>query len=90
MAKILNNLVMHGASGQLGNQLVFRQGKGGQTIIAAKPRVSAGRALNPTQLAQQEAFRTAIAYAKSTKDEDVYITKTQGTTLSAFNAAVAD
>ncbi len=90
MAKILNNLVMQGTSGQLGNQLVFRQGKGGQTIIATKPTYSAGRTFKPTQLAQQEAFRNAIAYAKTAKDEDVYITKAQGTTLSAFNAAVAD
>ncbi len=90
MAKIQNNVVMHGVSGQLNNQIVFRQGKGGQTIIAAKPSYSAGRTFNPAQLARQEAFRNAIAYAKSAKDEDLYITKAQGTTLSAFNAAVAD
>jgi hypothetical protein len=88
MAKIQNNIVMHGASGQLGNQIVFRRGKGGQTSISAKP--AGGRTFNPAQLAQQEAFRNAIAYAKSAKDEDVYLTKAQGTTLSAFNVAVAD
>ena len=88
MAKIQNNVVMHGASGKLANQIVFRKGKGGQLIVSAKP--STGRTFNPTQLAQQEAFRDAIAYAKSAKDEDVYTTKAQGTTLSAFNAAVAD
>ena len=88
MAKSLNNIVMHGASGKLGNQIVFRQGKGGQTIITVKP--AAGRNFNPTQLAHQEAFRDAIAYAKSAKDETTYITKAQGTTMSAFNAAVAD
>ena len=88
MAKSLNNIVMHGASGKLGNQIVFRQGKGGQTIIAVKP--AAGRTFTPTQLTHQEAFRYAIAYAKSAKDEMTYITKAQGTTMSAFNAAVAD
>ena len=88
MAKSLNNIVMHGASGKLGNQIVFRQGKGGQTIIAVKP--AAGRTFTPTQLTHQEAFRYAIAYAKSAKDETAYITKAQGTTMSAFNAAVAD
>ena len=88
MAKSLNNIVMYGASGKLGNQIVFRQGKGGQTIIAAKP--AAGRSFNPTQQAHQEAFREAIAYARSAKDEAIYITKSQGTTMNAFNAAVAD
>jgi hypothetical protein len=88
MAKSLNNIVMHGASGKLGNQIVFRQGKGGQTIIAVKP--AAGRNFNPTQQAHQEAFRNAIAYARSAKDETIYLTKSQGTTMNAFNAAVAD
>jgi hypothetical protein len=88
MAKIQNNVVMHGASGKLGNQIVFRQGKGGQMIVSVRP--AGGRTFNPTQLAHQDAFRKAIAYAKSAKDEDIYLTKAQGTTLSAFNAAVAD
>ncbi|MEP6895765.1 MAG: hypothetical protein ABI986_09180 [Chloroflexota bacterium] len=88
MAKVLNNLVMQGLSGSLGNQLVIRKGKGGQTIITAKP--AAGRNFNPTQLAHQQAFRDAIAYAKSARDEVTYLTKAQGTTMSAFNAAVAD
>jgi hypothetical protein len=88
MAKSLNNIVMHGASGKLGNQIVFRQGKGGQTIIAVKP--AAGRNFNATQQVHQDAFRNAIAYAKTAKDENIYLTKAQGTTMTAFNAAVAD
>ena len=88
MAKSLNNIVMYGASGKLGNQIVFRQGKGGQTIIAVKP--AAGRSFNPAQQAHQDAFRNAIAYAKTAKDETIYLTKSQGTTMTAFNAAVAD
>lgn len=48
------------------------------------------RDFNATQLAHQEAFREAIAYAKTAKDQAVYITRAQGTTLSAFNVAVAD
>lgn len=88
MAKSLNNIVMYGASGKLGNQIVFRQGKGGQTIIATKP--AAGRNFNANQQAHHEAFREAIMYAKSAKDETIYLTKSQGTTMTAFNAAVAD
>src|SRR5678816_2382814 len=57
-------------------------------IISAMP--TTGRDFNPAQQAHQEAFRNAIAYAKSAKDETIYITKAQGTTMNAFNAAVAD
>ena len=88
MAKVLNNIIMQGLSGSLGNQLVIRQGKGGQTIVATMS--TTGRNFSATQLAQQEAFRHAIAYAKSAKEETIYLTKAQGTTMSAFNVAVAD
>jgi hypothetical protein len=89
MAKVINNVITQGLSGTLGNQIVFRAGKGGQTIVATKP-VATERDFNAIQLAHQEAFRNAILYAKSAKDEAVYLTKAQGTTMSAFNAAVAD
>lgn len=90
MAKVYNNIITHGLSGSLGDQIVFRKGKGGQTIVAIKPSFSEDRVFNPSQLAQQEAFRNAIAYAKAAKDQSVYLLKAQGTTMSAFNAAVAD
>jgi hypothetical protein len=90
MAKVNNNLVTYGLSGLLGNQLVFRKGKAGNTIVAVRPAYAQNRTASPSQEAHQEAFREAIAYAKSAKDETVYITKAQGTTMSAFNAAVAD
>jgi len=89
MAKVLNNLIIQGLSGSLGNQIVIRKGKGGQTIVTAKP-ASTNRTFSATQLAQQEAFRNAIAYAKTVKSDAVYLTKAQGTTLSAYNAAVVD
>lgn len=88
MAKVSNNIIMQGLSGSLGNQLVIRQGKGGQTIVATMP--TTGRNFNAAQQAQHEAFRHAIAYAKSAKEVPTYLTKAQGTTMSAFNAAVAD
>jgi len=90
MAKVYNNIIMQGLSGSLGNQIVIRQGKGGQTIVSAKPAFGAERVFNAAQLAQQEAFRQAIAYARSAKEETIYLAKAQGTALSPFNAAVAD
>src|SRR5260221_11961933 len=89
MEKGQNNFLIKGLGGSLVNNNVIRQAKGGHTIVLRKP-ANATRTFNLTQLAQQEAFHNAIAYAKSAKDENIYLTKQQGTTLSAFNVAVGD
>ncbi len=90
MAKVYNNIFIRGLSGSLGDQFVIRKGKAGNTIISAKPTFDSNRDFNDTQLAHQDAFREAIAYAKTAKNNPVYIAKAEGTTKSAFNLAVAD
>lgn len=67
MAKILNNLVLEGASGKLGNLIVFKQLRG-KTIIALK---GAPAAKSPKQKERMEQFRKAAKYAKeaTTKEE---------------------
>ena len=72
MAKIIDNLVTEGLSGKLGKRLVFRKGKGGQTILATRPVFSVDRQFNLSQLAQQEAFKQAIVYAKVAKNQPLY------------------
>ena len=90
MAKVDNNIFVRGLTGAVGDQFVIRKGRGGKTIIANKPSFAADRVFNAQQLAHQDAFRMAIAYAKDAKTDELYITKAQGTTMTAFNAAVAD
>lgn len=85
-----NNIFVRGMTGQIGKQFVVRKGKGGQTIIANKPSFPENRVFQPEQLAHQNAFREAIAYAKSAKTEPIYVAKAEGTPKSAFNVAVAD
>ncbi|SKB49762.1 hypothetical protein SAMN05660841_00895 [Sphingobacterium nematocida] len=63
MAKSKDNVVMQGASGKVGRNLVFRQ-KGDQTIIAKRPRTVTGRVLTDKQLAVQNKFYDASQYAK--------------------------
>jgi hypothetical protein len=89
MATVKNNVVTQGLSGKLGNQIVFRAGKGGRTIVAVRPAAN-GAGFNEIQLEHQEAFRNAILYARSAKDKPIYMGKAQGTTMNSFNAAVAD
>jgi hypothetical protein len=90
MAKIANNIITEGLSGSLGGRLVFRNGKAGQTIVAVKRRSDPDQEFNPAQLAHQEAFRQAAAYAKVARVEEVYVAKAEGTTKSAYNVAMAD
>jgi len=81
-----------GLSGTLGDQLVqVRQaGRGGQTIIRAKPRPSKAEP-TPAQIGRQERFREATAYAKDAAvQEPIYAEKAAGTPKTAYNVALAD
>lgn len=89
MAKQIDNIVMRNASGSLGDQLVFRNSKG-TTIIAAKKHYDGEREYSEAQLAQQQAFRQAIRYARSAQRQEVYRIKANGGRKSPFNLAVAD
>jgi hypothetical protein len=90
MAKANNNIFVRGLSGSLGEQFVIRKGRGGQTIVSNMPSSSEGGQFNHEQLDHQETFRHAILYAKTVKNDDLYIEKAAGTTMTPFNAAVAD
>jgi len=90
MATVRHNVVVEGLGGMLGDQLVFKKDKAGRTVISYKPDFGENRTFSAAQQAQQEAFREAIAYGKSAKDNPVYVEKAQGTTESAFNVATAD
>ncbi|WP_134090845.1 hypothetical protein [Olivibacter sp. XZL3] len=63
MAKSRNNVVMRGASGKVGNMLVFRQ-KAGNTIIADVPKIDPDRVPTDGQRTVQERFADAAFYAK--------------------------
>jgi len=90
MAKVNNNIFVRGLSGSVGNQFVIRKGRGGETIVSNMPSTSEGRQFNQDQLDHQETFRHAIRYAKTVKNDDLYIKKAEGTKMTPFNAAVAD
>ncbi len=90
MANVRHNVVVEGLGGMLGDQLVFKKDKAGRTIISYRPTYDENRTFSPAQQTQQEAFREAVAYGKSAKDNPVYVEKAQGTTLSPYNVATAD
>ena len=90
MAKVRNSVVIRGVSGSFGEQLVIKIDKAGRTIVSKKPEFDENRVFTPAQLAHQEAFREARAYAQDAKAEAVYVAKAEGTPMSPANVALAD
>ncbi|MFI2744611.1 hypothetical protein ACG2LH_17890 [Zhouia sp. PK063] len=92
MAVNKNNVVMHGASGKLGNNVVFRQ-RGGVTIVSKTPFRSSGYIPTANQQEQQIKFTEAAFYAKSAMLDpslkNAYANKAKGN-QSAYNVAVKD
>lgn len=90
MAKVRNNVVIRGLSGSFGDQMVIKLDKAGRTIVSNKPEFDENRVFTPAQQVQHERFREARAYAKDAKEQEVYISKAEGTPQSAANVAMAD
>ena len=89
MAKVSGNLILHGASGTLGDQIVIRQ-RGGKTFLSASPTAPKGEP-SAAQLAQRQRFQQAVLYGRhlDTENKADYATKADGL-HSAYNVAVAD
>ena len=89
MAKINNNLVIHGLSGMLGKQVVVRRLKNGQYVMSAAPH-HRPRELTNAQKVHREKFHQAILYAKGAQDNPVYADLANARGLSKYNVALAD
>lgn len=90
MAKVQNNLVMKGVTGQLGDQLVMRN-LYGETIMSVKG-VRTGEP-SAAQLAQQERFRQRQAWAAAHKDDPEYVAASQANRRrypGGYQAALSD
>lgn len=90
MAKVQKNLVIHGLSGKLGEQLVVRRQKNGGYVIAAAPGPRPNQELSEAQKQHQEHFRQAILYAKVAKNTPEYKDVADARGQSTYNVAVAD
>ena len=90
MARVSKNMFLRGLKGSLGDQFVIRKGRGGTTVVSDKPSFGEDRQYSDSQLAHQIAFKQAVAYANSVKEEQLYVAKAMDTDKSPFNMAVAD
>ena len=91
MAKVAKNLVLHGASGMLGDQIVIRS-RAGQMMLSSAP---GARTTPPTeaQKKHQQRFQQATVYAKAQladpEKRKAYEERAEGM-VTAYNVAVAD
>ena len=91
MAKVAGNIVLHGASGMLGDQIVIRQ-RSGHIILAQAP-VESTKEPTEAQAAQRHQFQRAVLYGKRVVDNPAEKPDYQAKAKplqSAFNVAVAD
>jgi len=90
MAKVRNNLVIHGLSGMLGKQLVIRRQKDGSFVVGAAPKRSDSATLSDAQKAQRQRFRDAVVYARGARGAPEYQEAAKARKTSAHLVAVAD
>ena len=90
MAKIIDNLVVRGAAGSLGRQVVLKRDRAGRTIISCMPQFAPDRVFTPAQLARQALFRQAAAYAVGACHHPAYAALAAGTSRTAYNLAISD
>lgn len=90
MAKVTGNLFIDRVSGSVGDQMIIRKIRGGRTILCAKPTFGPDRTFTDAQLARQQAFREASAYAKEHKRDPLYLAIAEGTARTGYNVALGD
>lgn len=89
MAKVSNNIILHGASGAIGGQIVVRKTRLG-TVLAAMPKGPDEDKATAKQKEWREKFRQAVGYAKGAHDRPEYKPLAESRDQSTFNVAVAD
>jgi hypothetical protein len=90
MALVKNNLILHGISGMLGDQVVIRQDQQGDYVLAARPAKKKNRKYSLAQQDQQERFRKAALYGKATQGKPEYQALAKDRRLTAYTVATKD
>jgi hypothetical protein len=90
MAKVLDNVILHGISGKIGDMVLVRRMHNGDYVVGKAPKVRKGREATLAQKDHQERFRQAVLYAKGAKDNPEYKALGKSRGMSSFNVATAD
>ena len=90
MAKVIDNVLVRGLSGKLGDQVVIRRLRDGRTIVCAKPDFS-NRKLSKGQKSHHKRFQAAADYAReAARTNPIYAQLAEGTMKNAYNVALGD
>ena len=90
MAKVIDNILVRGLSGKLGDQVVFRRLRDGRTIVCNKPDFS-NRKLSKKQKEHHRRFQEASTYAReASRTNPIYAQLAEGTMKTAYNIALGD
>ena len=90
MAKVIDNILVRGLSGKLGDQVVIRRLRDGRTIVCNKPDFSQ-RKLSKGQKEHHKRFQAAAAYARqASRTNPIYAQLAEGTMKNAYNVALGD
>ncbi len=90
MAKVVDNILVRGLSGKLGNQVVLRRLRDGRTIVCNMPDFS-HRKLSKDQKEHHKRFQAAAAYAReASRTNPIYAQLAEGTMKNAYNVALGD
>ncbi len=90
MAKVVDNIIVEGLSGKLGDQIVIRRLRDGRTIVCKKADFS-HRKLSEAQKAHHRRVKQASAYAKpASLSNPLYAQLAEGTMMNAYNVAMGD
>ena len=90
MPKVIDNILVRGLSGKLGNQVVIRRLRDGRTIVCNVPDFS-HRKLSKKQKEHHKRFQAASAYAReASRTNPIYAKLAEGTMKNAYNVALGD
>lgn len=90
MAKVIDNVIVQGLSGQLGGQIVMRRLRDGRTIVCKSPDFSS-RKLSESQKEHHRRVKAASQYARSaSRSNPIYARLAEGTMKNAYNVAFGD
>jgi len=71
-------------------KMIVTKTSSGRTIITKKPFPELNRGLSGSKKSMQKAVRQAVTYAEFAWEQPIYQSKAVGTSISAYNLAVAD
>jgi hypothetical protein len=90
MAKVVDNILVRGLSGKLGDQVVIRRLRDGRTIVCNTPDFS-HRRLSKKQKEHHTRFQAASTYAReASRTNPIYAKLAEGTMKNAYNVALGD